>query len=95
MRAERTSPPRRRPSTADVLTAAMLVAAAVVWTDPGGLSHATLVGLTAVLVTWPAGVIARAGWRWARQGDWRYVGAAALLLAVAITSIIVGAHLVG
>lgn len=94
MRDSRLHLPRRRPTIADVLTTVLLIAALVVWTGTSGLAEGVLTGLTVVLVGWPVGVIALAGLRWGRQGDWRYVGAAGVLVVAAAASIGVGLYLV-
>ena len=81
----RPTPSRLNDALLGVVVALALLA--LVPVEP--LATVALAVMTTALIAWPLGVLVWLARRWARAGDWRFVGLATLLTVSAATSALI------
>jgi hypothetical protein len=79
----------------DVLVFGTAAAAVAAWALPSPGSDVAVAVLAVALITWPLGFFVFLARRWARIGDWRFVGMTALLTVTAVLATSVGIQLSG
>jgi hypothetical protein len=82
-----------RAADALVVSTALVGVAAAVTSGPAAEIAVALLAL--VLVAWPFGFLVFLARRWARIGDWRFVGMTAVLATMGVAATAIGIRLAG